>query len=487
MPTRPDALTPRAREFFRRIERAVAANPFGEERARIDRQIVGRSDLPRAEFDETLMSSLEAQLRELGHIHLDRFTREDRDLVEAALLFKVFHRTAAAFDSCIERELRGERASMPFARDTIQYLVAAGWSEHEARHHFSIMWQLRRAYWFVERSLPGSSSSMGRVRQSLWNNVFTQDLRLYVRTMWRRMEDFSTFLVGETGTGKGTAAAAIGRSGWIGYDAKKQRFEPSFVDAFVSVNLAEFAASLVESELFGHKRGAFTGAVADYDGVFARSAAHGSIFLDEIAEVDKSIQVKLLTVLQERHYRPVGSTQSNRFEGRVIAATNRPLHELRTGGSFRDDLWYRLSADVIRMPSLRTRLDEAPSELDELLVSILQTILGESKSELLEMVREVIRRDVGEEYAWPGNVRELTQCVRRILLTQRYEPELGPAASSRPALLEATAGRYTAEELLSHYCAALYAELGTYEAVAARVQLDRRTVKRHVSLVLQMQ
>lgn len=326
---------------------------------------------------------------------------------------------------------------------------------------------------------------MRRLRQSLWNNLFTADLRLYARVLWQRMEDFSTFLIGETGTGKGTAAAAIGRSGFIPYDSKRDRFATSFADAFLAINFAEFPETLLESELFGHERGAFTGAVAEHAGLFARVKTHGAIFLDEIGEVSQTVQVKLLHVLQERTFRPVGSQAVRRFEGRVIAATNRSIHALRQEGMFRDDLWYRLSADVIEMPTLRRRLDEDPGELDVLLAAILGHMLGERSRELVPMVRQTITRDVGESYRWPGNVRELAQCVRRVLLTRRYVPELAASASSASdideALLRATSdGTWTVDDLVARYCALLHRRLGTYEAVAERVGLDRRTVKRHV-------
>lgn len=484
----PDRLTARDRDFLVRIAAAITANPFSDERIGIDRAIVGASpETPRADVLVSLLAALDARLESLGRgrsLDVRRFGAEDRALVEAGLLFAVFHRLAPALDERIRRELRGERGEVGFAREALSELSARGIDEPQAFHYLAIFWQMRRAFFFVETTLPGTSASMRRLRQSLWNDLFTADLALYARLLWRRMEDFSTFLTGETGTGKGTAAAAIGRSGFIPYDPRRQRFASSFVDAFLAINLAEFPETLLESELFGHQRGAFTGAVAQHSGLFARAKAHGAIFLDEIGEVSQAVQVKLLHVLQERTFRPVGSHEPSRFEGRVIAATNRPVAALRRQGAFRDDLYYRLSADVIEMPTLRQRLDEDPGELDVLIGAILEQLLGEQPRELALMVREAIARDVGPRYRWPGNVRELAQCTRRVLLTRRYVPELAEssiAADAEDALLAAAGGgSWTAEDLLARYCAALHARLGTYEAVAARVGLDRRTVKRHV-------
>jgi DNA-binding NtrC family response regulator len=482
------ALSPRDRDFLARIHAAVGTNPFGDERVAIDREIAGAgADVPRAEVLDRLLALLDARLRAIDKgraVDLRRFAGRDRELVETGILFAAFHRVAPALDERIRREIAGERGAFPLARDTLAELVARGIDDDEARHSLAIFWQMRRAYWFIETQLPGTSRSMRRLRQALWNDVFTHDLRLYARLLWKRMEDFSTFFVGETGTGKGTAAAAIGRSGWIGYDARKDRFESSFLDAFLAINLSEFPETLLESELFGHERGAFTGAVARYEGVFARSRAHGAIFLDEIGEVAPPVQVKLLTVLQDRTFRPVGSHASRRFEGRVIAATNRPIAELRASGALRDDLWYRLSADVIEMPTLRERLEEDPAELDVLIGAIFDTMLGERPRELAVLVKDAIARDVGPDYRWPGNVRELAQCIRRVLLTRRYAPEpaVAPDASDiERALLAASGdGTWAADELVGRYCAALHARLGTYEAVAARVGLDRRTVRKHV-------
>ena len=162
--------------------------------------------------------------------------------------------------------------------------------------------------------------------------------------------DFSTILLGETGTGKGAAAAAIGRSGFIPFDPDHQRFSGSFTDSFISINLSQFSEALLESELFGHRKGAFTGAIEHHDGILTRCSSHGAIFLDGIGDVSIPAQIKLLNVLDERVFSPVGSHERLCFEGRIIAATHRDIHTLRTKGSFRDDFYCRLSSDCIHVP-----------------------------------------------------------------------------------------------------------------------------------------
>src|SRR5262249_31113445 len=140
-------------------------------------------------------------------------------------------------------------------------LTSYGWNADGAARLVAVFFQLRRAYFFVDRGLTGRSPSMRKLRERLWNNVFTHDLRLYERYLSTRMEDFSTILLGETGSGKGTAAAAIGQSGFIPFDPHKGKFVESFTRAFVTINLSQYPENLIESELFGHKRGAFTGAI----------------------------------------------------------------------------------------------------------------------------------------------------------------------------------------------------------------------------------
>ena len=323
---------------------------------------------------------------------------------------------------------------------------------------------------------------MRKVRERLWSNVFTHNLEWYDRYLWNRMEDFATLILGPTGAGKGTAAVAIGRSGYIPFDEKKAVFAESFTRSFVALNLSQYAPGLIESELFGHRKGAFTGAVDDYPGVLARCSPFGAIFLDEIGEVSHPLQIKLLQVLQERTLTPVGSHTAVRFAGRVIAATNRPLGEIRGQRILRDDFFYRLCSDVIVLPSLAQRIAEDPQELDDLLAHTVARILGRPSPELTASLAAAIDRQPGRDYVWPGNVRELEQCVRGILLNKAYRPEIVSPTPDLAARLSdgLAAGRLAAQELLTGYCLSLYQRLGSYEAVARQAKLDRRTVKKYI-------
>jgi transcriptional regulator with GAF, ATPase, and Fis domain len=295
------------------------------------------------------------------------------------------------------------------------------------------------------------------------------------------MEDFSTLLLGETGTGKGSAALSIGCSGYIPFDRGRQRFSVSFTRAFVAINLSQFSAGLIESELFGHRKGAFTGAIEAHEGIFSRSSPHGAIFLDEIGEVAPAIQIKLLQLLQERTFSPVGVHEKRRFAGRVIAATNRDLDRLRREERFRDDFYYRLCSDIVIVPTLRQRIAEDPAELGMLIGHVTSAIVGAQAPELSALVQKRISGSLRPDYPWPGNVRELEQCVRRIILRHDYSGDnLLPKDPTTELTDAIAAGSLDADSLLSRYCRMLYGRLGTYEAVAKITALDRRTVKKYI-------
>ena len=473
--------------FFKRVAKAVSCNPFSEERLEIDREIagvgaeVGRPDVLK-EAERRVSNALQKLTRREGGI--GAYAEEDRALILTAVMFEIFHRYAPRFDGLIRKQVATGDLSCraDFVEEVLAAMEAYGFDRAAALHFVSKFYQLRRAFHLIYFAAFGRSSCMRNLRCRLWTNIFTHDISLYDRHMWNRMEDFSTLLLGETGTGKGMAALAIGRSGFIPYDPKTKSFEPSFMKAFVAINLSQYPEALIESELFGHRKGAFTGAIEEHTGVFARCSPHGAIFLDEIGAVGESIQIKLLQVLQERMFTPVGSHEQKRFHGRVIAATNEDLVALRRDGRFRDDFYYRLCSDQITVPPLRDRLREEPEELGDLVESILKRTCGSEAEQLKARVLEALERSPGPGYAWPGNVRELEQATRRILLKGSYEP--APAVSARTKEEEfaraVREGLLDANALLSGYAKLLYARHGTYGEVARRTGLNWRTVKKHV-------
>ncbi|MBI5016908.1 MAG: sigma-54-dependent Fis family transcriptional regulator [Deltaproteobacteria bacterium] len=483
-------LTEADRDFLRLVSSAAFSNPFGDERDDVDRAIVGDDgDLTR---DELLMRVVECvqrrvcRMEEQGQADVRRYSGDDFELVASALLFDVFHRYLEDFDRLIEDQVRAgdTPCPVPFAGEAIGLIEGRGFPHDVAVRHFAFLYQLRRAFHFIDQDLVGRSPCMCQLRCRLWNNVFTSNLRWYALHLWDRLEDFATLLLGETGTGKGSAAAAIGRSGFIPFDEKKGCFAESFTRNFIAINLSQYPQTLIESELFGHRKGSFTGAIEHHEGVFSRCSPHGAIFLDEVGDVPETIQIKLLQVLQERTFVEVGSHEKNRFRGRVIAATNKPVADLRRSGRFREDFYYRLCSDVLEVPALRQRLAEEPAEMDDLLSLLLRRMFREPPRDLLSEVRRTIERDVGPTYPWTGNVRELEQAVRRIILTGSYP---GDARANGEDLLGRLVegmqtGTVDAQQLLSSYCRLLYQRHGTYEEVARRTGLDRRTAKRYVQM-----
>lgn len=476
------------RDFFEIVAQTAFCNPFSARRVELDTSIVGHPTDPLAEGHlEEFTRTVSARVQKLdarGVGDLRRYGARDRALMRTVFLVELFHLYCRNFDDLILAQVKAGAESVPvkFAGEVLARMVGRGLEPAEAVRFFSIFYQLRRAFHLIVRGLIGQSPCMREFRGHLWQNVFTREVSLYERHLWNRMEDFSTLLLGETGTGKGTAAAAIGRSGYIPFDEKHGRFAESFTRSFISLNLSQFPETLIESELFGHRKGAFTGAVEAHQGVLARCSPHGAIFLDEIGDVSIPVQIKLLQVLQERTFCPVGSHEAVRFHGRVIAATNRPLEGLRGQKLFRDDFFYRLCSDVILVPLLRQRLREDPAELRHLLEHALRSIVGEPTRALVAWVETALDRDVGKEYAWPGNVRELEQAVRRILLTGHYAGHrAAPAAGEKEKLIDGIENEtLDAESLLAGYCRLLYQKTGSYEAVARRTNLDRRTVKQHL-------
>jgi DNA-binding NtrC family response regulator len=220
---------------------------------------------------------------------------------------------------------------------------------------------------------------------------------VYAMTRRVAVSNASVLLVGETGTGKELIAKAI------------HELSPRGSGPFVRVNCGALSESLLESELFGHVRGSFTGAVANRAGRF--EAAHtGTIFLDEINSTTAKLQVKLLRVLQEREFERVGDTETIRVDTRVIAASNRELLDEVARGNFREDLYYRLNVVPIYIPPLRGRREDIPH-----LITYFLRVYNEANARyVVHIQKEAIAALV--KYHWPGNVRELQNVVERCVI-----------------------------------------------------------------------
>jgi len=255
--------------------------------------------------------------------------------------------------------------------------------------------------------------------------ISTTSLMVQVSTLINRIgpTDSTVLITGESGTGKELVARAI-------HYASLRADQP-----FVAVNCGAFTETLLESELFGHVKGAFTNAIADRKGVF-ESADRGTLFLDEVGELAPPTQVKLLRVLETRTFKPVGSTREMRVDVRFITATNRILSQMVADGQFREDLYYRLDVIPLELPPLRERKDDIPLLAGHFLARFAKRM----NRPMVGIDQAVMEKMI--EYSWPGNVRELENTIERAVALTRSDritladlagPVLGkpPAQSAR--------------------------------------------------------
>jgi two-component system response regulator HydG len=281
----------------------------------------------------------------------------------------------------------------------------------------------------------------------------------------------STVLIqGESGTGKEVIARYI-------HNLSNRADGP-----FLSINCGALPENLLESELFGHVKGSFTGAVRDKQGLFA-AARGGSFFLDEVGEMPPSLQVKLLRVLQEREAIPVGATEAIPVDVRIIAATNRDLEEEIRRGNFRSDLFYRLNVIALNLPALRERRDD----LLLLLEAFLQTMATEAGSEPKALSSEAL--DAVMVYEWPGNVRELENALEHAVVLSRGNlieagalPERITRRRKEPLVAERSFRNPTLEVIERAYIMwVLQAEGGNKTRAAEVLGIDPSTLYRKLS------
>ncbi len=276
----------------------------------------------------------------------------------------------------------------------------------------------------------------------------------------------TVLILGESGTGKEVVARAI-------HQHSPRRDKP-----FVAVDCASLPETLLESELFGYVRGAFTGALHDAPGLFLESDG-GTIFLDEIGDTTPSLQAKLLRVLQERQVRPIGGTQWTSVDVRIVAATNRDLSAMVAAGHFREDLYYRLKVVTIQLPPLRERRDDIPLLVDHLVQRTARQ-LGKRVAGVSEEALALLGA-----HDWPGNVRELAHVLERSVALAQHDViglddlpgELrGPLPAGRADLLQ---GSPTLEQLKQRYIRRVVEESGgNISRAAVILGVDRRSLYR---------
>lgn len=285
---------------------------------------------------------------------------------------------------------------------------------------------LSRELKFADAVLHHQNETMTRTLRETYEFdklVFRSDAMAEVCSMAKKAAntELPVLIEGETGTGKELLARAI------------HLFSPRHKQIFLAQNCGALTDSLLQSELFGHKRGAFTGAVGDRLGLFP-AADGGTVFLDEISDISPAVQVSLLRFLQEGEFKPVGADQVRHSNVRIVAASNRPLEQLVKEGSFRRDLYYRLRGFSLRIPPLRERVDDIQVLTEYLIKKYADSMSRRVPGITAEALQKL------KFYAFPGNVRELENEIRRIValtddgefITLKYlSPEI---ANSRPPL-----------------------------------------------------
>jgi two-component system response regulator GlrR len=270
--------------------------------------------------------------------------------------------------------------------------------------------------------------------------------------------DTRVLITGESGTGKELLARAIHRA--------SRRHS----GAFVAINCSAMAENLLESELFGHEKGAFTGAHRSHKGLF-QAANGGTLLLDEIGDMPMRLQVKLLRVLQEHQVRPVGSTEAISVDTRVISATHQNLQDLMVKGAFREDLYYRLNVVNIQLPALRARREDVPLLVEHFLLQIAEEAGQERKVYAPEAVELLVAND------WPGNIRQLYNVVRqnvalsptRVISPEQVRSALGEQANALPSFSQAR------DEFTRNYLSQLLQVTGGNVSQAARLAKRNRT------------
>ena len=351
------------RGFAERVTELAFTNPFLPERVEAEQAALGEEFV---EYDrvwhtregqrdnpnvEPLMERLDPLIEEVSQRLSDspkgnRYSNEELGIYEELVLFTIYHRYRLHFQDAIPDDLNKTACEFYDAfRDELARMLKPLPTQRRrygpTEHLFAFFFQIRRAFDYIFAFLAGSSLAMARLRANIWQSIFTHDLRRYLRTLYARMGDFCTLITGPSGTGKELVARAIAHSRYIPFDPKRKTFRDDFHGSFYPLNLSALSPTLIESELFGHRRGSFTGALEDRQGWLEVCPPFGTVFLDEIGDLDAGIQVKLLRVLQDRRFQRLGESSDHHFEGKVIAATHQDLPRAMRAGRFREDFYYR--------------------------------------------------------------------------------------------------------------------------------------------------
>jgi transcriptional regulator with AAA-type ATPase domain len=423
------------------VARLLHANPFLPERTEAEHGALGpafaggepgwclRSEpSPHHENLRRLHRYLEPTLRAARDRLAAGAPGSDADLAiyQDACLFDLYDR----FDTQLQGLIDSHALDAPFYdRFLEQYALYFRFPGSSLRppapeHLLALFFHARRAFFYIYTRLLGGSSLAAELRGAVWRACLTGNPRLYAEALYRQMDDQPVLVTGPSGTGKELVADIVAHARYVPFDPATRRFVRDHTADYHRRNLSDVAETLIDSALFGHKRGSFTGAESDAAGLLGMPKEGGTLFFDELAELPMAIQVKLLRVCQGRRFMPVGGKVEEISRGRFVFATNRDLAEEIRAGRFREDLLFRIRVFRIRTPSLRAQLDEAPAERAHLVkLFAAKVIPGPSLDEEAARIDRWIEANVPPDYPWPGNLRELELCVRALVFDGRYELE----------------------------------------------------------------
>ena len=497
--------------FCESIEKLCFGNPFLPERIQLEKAVLGKEFEPGdppvwslridLQKDRPNVIKINKKANDIAATARQRliegvqYSSLDIELYEKLILYLVYYRCYDAwwndstgngtnpgsckpvweeFNSQIGHFIKDARIESNVLRD--------------AEFWFALLNQICRAFQNIFRSVIGQSLPAARLRADIWQSIFTHDLHRYYRGLYQNMNDVATLVTGPSGTGKELVANAIGASRFIPFDRSKMEFAVQPHESFHALNLSALSPTLIESELFGHSLGAYTGATKARSGWFEQCSRYGTVFLDEIGELGEEIQVKLLRVLQTRSFQRMGEQKTRKFNGKVVSATNRNLLDQINKNKFREDLYYRLCSDLIATPSLKELLSDSEEDLEHLVRFISKRVAGDLADEVCRDVLQWINENLPDNYQWPGNTRELEQCVRNVMIRGRYTIQSAPITEAvgfwgdlKKQFIDR---QLTADELTRKYCTYVYWKTKSYQQTGEILSLDRRTIKAKVDLEL---
>lgn len=478
------------------VQALTFANPFGPRRRELEDALL----LKLGDFPESFTLSKTFNQR-FGRL-LPWLTAADQELLKRAskkvlpikwrertayfAFFVIYHQLAPELDGIITGQANDVAKNRTLYRK-VQNGVAARhslianateriWNQPE--HLFACYYQIRRAYHAIHHEIIGESEPIQKLRARVWESVFTKDMMRYQQWMFDAVGRFPTLILGPSGSGKELVARALGLARFLPYDPRSGKFADGPSESFHPINLSALSETLIESELFGHRKGAFTGAFSDRDGLFSIAGQYGSVFLDEIGEVKESTQVKLLRLLQSGEFQAIGESRPEHYTGKIIAATHKDLASEMESGRFREDFYYRLCGDQVHTVALREILADRPDELANSIRYICGKLIGrEGAGEVGARVIDDLKKHLPTNYPWPGNFRELEQAVRNCIVRGQYQPaEKSEVSPSLETIYQNS--QLSLKEWTRIYVKQAVRIHGSYRSAAQQLGVDQRTVKK---------